>query len=160
MEEMIEEVNLARDVITRRNTPELRMSHDISMHLRERCEGLWDIYNTKSDEIRGLDLHEARDYIRENGWTRSDMLDYHMGSIYTDTRCAIHWALQVCTSKVAAIKHYVDAGIPVTLEQAQSDLRRIATMVYTDGKDEMMWAYIIQEYNFWNDMNDEEIYGI
>ena len=139
---------------------EMRMLHDISPWLREKCEELWDIRNTRSDEIRGLNLHEARDYIRDNSWTRNDMLEYHMGSIYADTSCSISWALRVCTSKVAAIKHFVDAGLPTTLEQAQSDLRRIETMVNADGKDEMMWAYITQEYNFWNDMNDEEIYDI
>lgn len=136
-----------------------RNEHQLSDWLREKCEGLWDIRSTRSGELRGLDLLQARAHIQVNEWTREDMLEYHMGTINTIDHDAIHWALEVCTSKVAAIKYFIDSGTPTTLEQAQLDLRCIEGMLNANGRDEMRWVFISQYYAFWCSMG-EEIYDI
>ena len=111
------------------------MEHEISPWLREKCEALWDIRSPISSEIRGLGLHEARDYIRDNSLTRNDMLDYHMGTIYLDDSGSICWALRVCTSKVAAAKYFFEGGEPITLEAALRDLKNIEAMLNAEGKE-------------------------
>ena len=165
---LAEEFSNAMDVIRRRNgTDNNREDHEISDELQIMCMGLWDIYNTKSQELEEVGgsydsgrLERMRNHVREN-WSRQDMMDYHMGTLSNNG--TIKWAIRHAPNKIAAIDHYVsedEHGIPQTIEQANYMLSLVKSVLAARGKDEVMFAYITNDYNYWNNLSDEDIYGI
>ena len=140
----------------------------ISGWLKEKCAGLWDIYNSRScdleryaEEITGRrSLNEQKAYVKRN-WDVTAIMEYHMDNIYASSSGAIKWAMER-KSKFAMIKYLVEVGgSPSTLEVAQRDLSIMYNILErADGMDEARWYLIQSDYTYWGQLGLEELYSI
>ena len=130
--------------------------HEISMYVKDKCLDMWDIYNTRSEDLLDMDFLDMIGYVEDN-WSRQSCIDYHMGNIYGDNSGTISWALKVCTSKISMIKQRVEHYVPFDAEEMETELNYIKKIVISEGKDELILAYITQDYEYWDSLTDEEL---
>lgn len=144
--------------------------HEISHELKARCANLWNIHTSTKQDLQNVSddaesngengLTAMREYVR-NEWTRVDVLDYHMGNISTSSNGAIKWALRTCKSKISALNECIlDQGQPLTEEALKRTYRDAKRILEANGKDELLFAYIENQYDFWNSLSDEELFDI
>ncbi len=143
--------------------------YEISDWLKDQCSMIWNIRNKLSDamdeacnEPHTGRLERMRAYVRD--WSRQDMIDYHMGNIFTQghgNNGSIKWALENGTSKIKAINRILENGTPMDLATAKRDLDCINNILSTaNGKDGIQLALIENDLNYWRNMTDEELFEI
>ena len=139
---------------------------EMSDWLKNKCNNLWDIYNTRQLELkvlaRNAELGNRLTVQQERAktWDRHAIMEYHMGNIYASTNGAIKWAL-VNNNKIKALKYYlIEIGEGTTPEQMKYDLDCAKNILNADGQDEVKWAYIENMYNYWQCLDEEELYAI
>ncbi|NVM46735.1 MAG: hypothetical protein HWN79_17650 [Candidatus Lokiarchaeota archaeon] len=131
-------------------------------NILEKCSELWDINNPNREVMQLLiddkGLQETKESIKRS-WSRQDMLNYHMGNKETTTG-AIQLALKHSDSKIQAIKEVLDVGVPLKLDAAQFDRKCIERILDSHGREELTWAIIQNQYDYWNGFDDDELYVI
>ena len=144
------------------------IEYEISPELRAKCERLWDITNNKIEELEetagtwdGNRLFRMRSHISDN-WSRQDMMNYHMGTIFQGNNGTIKWALRNAPNKIKAIEYYTgeERGRPLTMDSFNTTFDEIQNILKATGKDEVMFAYMENEYNYWDSLPDTEFYAI
>lgn len=147
--------------------------HRLSDTVIEFCKGLWDIHNTRSNEVEAVRRRVDAETNNRDGfaamkqhareWDRTAIMEYHMGNItLEDQTGAIHWAIENGTSKIKLIESYIgeDHGEPTNLDTALRDIRSVQRVLKASGKDELQIAFIQNYWNFWDELDEDQLYEI
>ena len=141
---------------------------ECSEWLKDKCREMWDIHNTRSYELEKYatelserrTISEQRQYVKDN-WDRKKMLEYHMGNIFSDTNGALKWAMER-KSKIAMLKYILENGIgALNLHMANKDLNHMLEIINCDdGLDGARWIMIREEYSYWGNLDNDELFSI
>ena len=145
--------------------------YPIGESLKESCACLWNIYTDHSAELREVSdaatdsganpLTDMKAYVREN-WDKDAMIGYHMGNIYKTSDYSIfEIALNKCSSKISALKNlFEDYPTNNSIESLKMDIRAAQSMLNAGDKEELLWAYIKNEYDYWANASEDVLYAI
>ena len=146
--------------------------HQLSDTVIEFCKNLWDIHNTRSNEVEAVRRRVDAETNNRDGfaamkqhardWDRTAIMEYHMGNITLEDGAAIHWAIRNGTSKIKLIESYIgeDVGMPTNLDTALRDIRSVQRVLRASGKDELQIAFIQNYWNFWDALDEDQLYEI
>ena len=138
--------------------------------LKENCADLWDINNRLSDVLDivhqkaesvncGNGLPAMNKYVKDN-WTRQDLINYNMGNIFQRGR-TVWWAMKF-KSKIQLLRHILEnATNPIKLEVAKNDIGLCYSILNSSHNlDHARYCYILDQFNYWNSLDDEKLYDI
>ena len=144
--------------------------YQISDWLEGQCLQLWDIDNGRGAELAQVQLcaeqnringlTAQRAYVRDH-WDKEAIMEYHMGNRTWASYGTIKWALDLGTSKIKMLEYYLlELGENMTPEQAGKALFMGIKILEADNKDERMLAYITEQYEYWDSLDEDELYEI
>lgn len=134
--------------------------HDISLALKVRCEALWDIRNTRKEELEDVAYDGLNNYVCNN-WDRDAIIDYHMGTIFQDTHDAIYWGIKEGSSRTKLINYFVnEQGTATDLDDANRIIRDVKRALEAKTRDDMIFAFVQHYHNYWNSVDTEILYEI
>lgn len=142
--------------------------YELSLDNEAKCSVLWDVYNTRSQELEDVAdeadprnrLTFQKEYVREN-WDATAMLEYHLGNL-TERAGVIQGALsEAQKGRFEMIREeLVEQGIGLTKEALERQIKNCQRYIVCKNREELTWAYIQNQYDFWDSLTDEELYEI
>ena len=142
--------------------------YELSLDNEAKCSVLWDVYNTRSQELEDVAdeadprnrLTFQKEYVREN-WDATAMLEYHLGNL-TERAGVIQGALsEAQKGRFEMIREeLVEQGIGLTKEALEWQIKNCQRYIACKNREELTWAYIQNQYDFWDSLTDEELYEI
>ena len=142
--------------------------YELSLDNEAKCEALWDVYNTRSQELEDVAdeadprnrLTFQKEYVREN-WDATAMLEYHLGNL-TERAGVIQGATtEAQKGRFEMVREeLVEQGIGLTKEALERQIKNCQRYIACKNREELTWAYIQNQYDFWDSLTDEELYEI
>ena len=148
------------------------MITEISDELLEKCTRLWDVCNTTDDELESYrsqtdNFSLVRQYPKDN-WDRDKILAYHMGDCFYNrsngrlNNGVIGWSLSFKNKLqfLGEIYNEDDYNLPTDLLGMSDLLKLTRSYLVCTTVDEMRWVYIQEQYSFWDNLTEDQLYTI